>query len=306
MSDSSDSSTDQIGRQDDAAAMQTLAAQKRATADLYDRVAASYDAVGPAIFARFGERVVAVAGIQAGDRVLDVGAGRGANLFPAAAVVGKTGEVVGIDIAAKMVEETRRTTAERGLANATMLCMDAEGLTFADASFDHVLCSFAYFFFPRLHHALAQFARVLRPGGALLLTAHGAADERWRWYEEEVLAATYMRNRLPWPPSVGGERRSLRDLAGLLARVGFAGVRHVPLEVEAVYADEAEWWAAKWTHGARRPLEAMPTEILRAFVTEVNERMATLREADGFHERWRIVCLLATKSGGQNPPTMSQ
>jgi hypothetical protein len=45
-------------------------------------------------------------------------------------------------------------------------------------------------------------------------------------------------------------------------------------EVEAVYADADEWWAAKWTHGARRPLEGMPTGMLQAFVTEVDARLA--------------------------------
>jgi ubiquinone/menaquinone biosynthesis C-methylase UbiE len=270
------------------------ALHKRAIAGLYNRVAASYDAVGPAVFARFGERTVAVAGIRAGDQVLDVAAGRGANLFPAAAAVGETGRVVGIDIAEAMVEETAHAIDERGLTNAAMLRMDAEELTFADASFDAVLCSFAYYFFPHLDRALSHFFRVLRPGGTLLLTAQGEADERWRWYEE-LLATTYERHSLPWPPTTGGGHRSLGELKKLLATAGFGGLRQVPVEVEAVYADEEEWWAAKWTHGARRPLEDMPPEVLREFVAEVSGRLGALREADGFHERWRIVCVLASR-----------
>jgi ubiquinone/menaquinone biosynthesis C-methylase UbiE len=279
------------GRRGDDAAL-----HKRAIAGLYNRVAARYDAVGPAVFARFGERTVAVAGIRVGDRVLDVAAGRGANLFPAAAAVGETGRVVGIDLAEAMVEETARVIEERGLTNAAMLRMDAEDLTFADASFDALLCSFAYFFFPHLDRALGHFFRVLRPGGTLLLTAKGEADERWRWYEE-LLATTHERHNLPWPPTTGGGHRSLGELARLLATAGFGGLRQVPVEVDAVYTDEEEWWAAKWTHGARRPLEGMPPEILREFATEVEGRLGALRvrEAGGFHERWRIVCVVATK-----------
>ncbi len=284
---------EQTGETDDAATR-----QKREIAGFYSRVASRYDAVGPAVFARLGELVVALAGIPAGIRegaqVLDVAAGRGANLFPAARAVGPTGRVIGIDIAPAMVEETTRALAERGLANAAMLRMDAEELTFADESFDVVLCSFAYFFFPHLERALAQFYRVLRPGGTLLLTAHGGTDERWQWYED-LLIAFYARHNLAWPLPVGGGHRPLGELRTMLIQVGFASVRVVPEAVEAVYADAEEWWAAKWTHGARRPLEAMPPNLLQAFVAEVNDHLAPLRLADGFHERWRVHCALGTK-----------
>jgi SAM-dependent methyltransferase len=239
------------------------ALQKRTIADFYSRVAAAYDAVGPVVFARFGEHVVVLAGIGAGAQVLDVAAGRGA-------------------------------IAEQGLTNATMLHMDAEALDVADASFDVVLCSFAYFLFPHVDRALAECARVLRAGGTLLLTTHGLADEHWKWYEEK-LVATYARHGLPWPYTVGGGHRRLDELEVLLAGAGLTDLRQAPVEVEAVYATGEQWWAAKWTHGARRALESLPPDILQELVTEVTPRLADLRQTDGFHERWRIVCLLGTK-----------
>jgi ubiquinone/menaquinone biosynthesis C-methylase UbiE len=225
-------------------------------------------------------------------------AGRGASLFPAAAAVGATGHVVGIDLAPAMVEVTARAIAERGLANATMRQMDAEDLRFADASFDVVLCCFAYFFFPHLERALVEFARVLRTGGTVLLTEQGAKDERWAWYEE-LLMATYARYSLPWPRMIGGGHRRLADLAELLMRTGFTDIRQVPVEVEAIYADSEEWWAAKWTHRARRPLESLPPNMLQGFVSESNSRLAALRQPHGFSERWRVVCLLGTKAGAE-------
>lgn len=266
--------------------------QKRAIADFYSRIAPRYDAVGPVVFARFGEQAVTLAGIQAGDRVLDVATGRGANLFPAAAAVGASGSVVGIDLAEAMVAETAHSVQQRGLTNVSVLVMDAEDLIVADRSFDAVLCSFAYFFFPHLDRALSQFFRVLCPGGKLLLTAHGATDERWRWYED-LLVATFERHNLTWPPTDGKGHRSQEELTALLTQAGFDSVRWEPLEVEAIYADEEEWWAAKWMHGSRRPLEAMPPDILSAFAAEVKSRVARLREPDGLHERWRIVCAVA-------------
>ena|SRR5438105_7094085 len=83
------------------------AAQKANVAALYNRVATTYDHVGPPVFAEFGQRLVEITGISTGAKVLDIAAGRGANLFPAAAQVGSMGQVVGIDLAESMVEETR-------------------------------------------------------------------------------------------------------------------------------------------------------------------------------------------------------
>lgn len=271
--------------------------QKARVAALYDRVAATYDRIGPAVFSRFGERVVEIAGIGPGARVLDVGTGRGANLFPAAERVGPMGAVVGIDIAAAMVDETTAAAAARGLHNVTVERMDAESLAFPDASFDYVLCSFAYFFFPHLDRALAEFHRVLRPGGVLALTAAGDPDERWRWYEE-LLNAFYTRHDLTHPALVGPGHRGASELATLLTDVGFNTPRAEQIEVEAVYAGEDEWWAARWTHSARRPLEAIPPELLQDFKAEVLARMMALKQMDGYHERWRIRCLLARKAAG--------
>jgi O-methyltransferase/aklanonic acid methyltransferase len=246
------------------------------------------------VFTRFGERVVQAAGIHEGAHVLDAGAGRGASLFPAAAAVGATGQVVGIDLAHSMVEETSRAIAAAGLTTARIQLMDAEDLQFADMSFDYVLCSFAYFFFPHLERALAEFFRVLRPGGTLLLTTRGPQDERWSWYERR-LVAIYEEHGLPLPLLGGGGHRHLGELHTLVEHAGFTALHDTPEEVEAVYANADEWWAAKWTHGARRLLEQMPPDILPSFVTEVSEQLVSLRQADGFHEWWRIVCMSGTR-----------
>jgi ubiquinone/menaquinone biosynthesis C-methylase UbiE len=68
-------------------------------AGLYSRVASRYGSTGPAVFAHFGQRLVNLAALAPGEHVLDVGVGRGAILFPAAARVGTRGQVTGIDVA---------------------------------------------------------------------------------------------------------------------------------------------------------------------------------------------------------------
>ena len=266
---------------------------KERIASLYNRAAPIYGAIGPAIFDYFGRRLVEILDIPPGAQVLDVGTGRGANLFPAAQKVGASGSVTGIDIAEKMVQETNADIQRRGLRNATMLLMDAENLTFAAASFDYVLCSFAYFFFPDLLHALAGFYRVLRPGGKVAFNLYAGPDEPWNWYEE-LLIDYY--ERYHFPITAGGPgHREPEEFKQLLEQVGFTDIQFTPEEPDFVYQDEQEWWASRWTHGSRYALEHMPTAILASFQAEVFARLAPLKQADGFHNRWRQLFTVGTK-----------
>lgn len=267
---------------------------KAEVADFYTRVAPDYDHVGPAVFTYFGQRMVELAGIEPGARVLDIATGRGANLFVAAERVGASGYVVGIDLAEGMVRETSAAIEHRGVSNASVMYMDAEQLTFADATFDYALCNFAIFWFPHQEQALAEFLRVLRPGGTFGVTLPGGNDERWRWYYD-VMHEYFQRYQIELPP-LGGERpQAWENFAQRLAQAGFEQLRSVPVESEMVYVDEEEWWAAKWMHGERYPLENMPPEMLTNFKAEIFARMAPLKQADGFHERWRVVCAFGNK-----------
>jgi ubiquinone/menaquinone biosynthesis C-methylase UbiE len=98
--------------------------------------------------------------------VLDVAYGRGAVLFPAAERVTLSGDVVGIDLSEEMVRATNAEAQRRGM-DAPARLMEAERLEFAAATFSSVLCGFGLMFFPHLDRALAEFRRVLVPGGRI-------------------------------------------------------------------------------------------------------------------------------------------
>lgn len=113
-------------------------------------------------FPAMGKRLVEFSGVARGLKVLDVACGLGASLYPAAALVGDEGNVVGIDLVESMILALEREIVKRGINNAVVQVMDAEQIGFTSASFDIVLCGFALFFMPRLHQALAEFQRVLK------------------------------------------------------------------------------------------------------------------------------------------------
>ena len=262
-------------------------------ADLYSRVASRYHSTGPPVFAHFGQRLVELATLAPGERVLDVGAGRGAILFPAAERVTVHGHVIGIDVAEAMVEETTAEIARAGLTNATMHVMNGEQLTFPDASFDAVLCGFAIFLLD-IERALSEFYRVLRAGGRVALNSSAGLDEHWRWYND-LLLAYHEAYGVPLSPPRRGAAWTPAELSSIVAHAGFCDVRAIIEEAEFTYADEQEWWQSKWTHGARYPLERMRADVLECFRTEVFTRLTSLRQPNGFRERWRILTVIGSR-----------
>lgn len=270
-------------------------------ASLYNRVASTYGRVGPDRFAYAGKGLVERIGINEGARVLDVGVGRGANLFPAADKVGPRGNVIGIDLAEEMLRETGAEIERRGLRNAFVLSMDAEHLWFDDASFDYVLCGFAIFLFPHFEQALTEFFRVLRPGGTAGITvrvpgklgitvAHDGSLSRW--YSKLI---TEYHERHHFPLSAGGARLDLEELPAHLARAGFADVYVLQEQTDFIYADARQWWDARWTHGTRYSLENMTSEVLEQFKAEVFTRLAEEQRPDGIHEEWNLHYVIGTR-----------
>ncbi len=248
---------------------------KARVARRYGLLAPVFDRIGPRLFTLHGRRLVELAQVASGERVLDVAAGRGAVLFAAAERAGPSGRVAGIDLTPEMVEQTAREIAARGLSNAEIVQMDAENLEFPGASFDCVLCGFGLFFLPHLGRALAECHRVLRLGGRFGATTDGGADERWAWWYE-------MQREYGVESRVAAQRlEDPGEVPAALEQAGFVDVRVIQGEFDLVYADEAEWWASQHVD-----LEgAMDPAALAKLKSAAFERVQGLRSADGIH-RW--------------------
>ncbi len=111
---------------------------------------------------------VAVAAVQPGMRVLDIAGGTGDLARAFAPAVGDSGRVVLTDINEAMLRAGRDRLLDAGLALPTVAC-DAERLPFADAGFDLVSVAFGLRNMTHKERALAEMARVLAPGGRLLV-----------------------------------------------------------------------------------------------------------------------------------------
>jgi ubiquinone/menaquinone biosynthesis C-methylase UbiE len=131
------------------------------------------------VIASTAERLVDLADLRAGSRVLDVATGSG-NAALAAARLGAN--VVGIDYVDALLERGReRAAAER--LDADLLLGDAEDLPFEDGSFDAVVSIFGSMFAPDHARTANEIARVIRPGGTIALgswTPDGFVGEMFR------------------------------------------------------------------------------------------------------------------------------
>ena len=149
----------------------------------YDRWAPIYDLVFGGVFSK-GRDAAIEATNKLGGRVLEVGVGTGISLPLYAPHV----RLFGTDISEEMLKKAKKRVTEQRLKNVEGLAvMDAEKLEFPDNSFDVVMAQYVVTAVPNPEAALDEFARVVRPGGELIILTRVSADAGMRRVIERTL-----------------------------------------------------------------------------------------------------------------------
>ena len=164
----------------------------------YARRAPVYDLVFGALFDR-GRRASIAAAEQIDGRILEVGVGTGISL-PG---YSSQNRIIGIDLSEAMLRKAQRRVADLSLTNVEKLeVMDAEHLSFPDASFDVVVANHVISTVPNPEAALDECARILRPGGEMILLSRIGADAGLRHLIELLLQPVVRRlgwrSEFPW------------------------------------------------------------------------------------------------------------
>ena len=203
---------------------------------VFDAVASKYDVMNDlmslGLHRAWKAYTVAVANLRPGDKVLDLAAGTGDLARAFARQVGDGGLVLHTDINEAMLREGRNRLLDEGLVLPTVIC-DAERLPLPDAAFDMVSVAFGLRNMTHKDRALAEMARVLRPGGRLLVLEFSKIaaplSKAYDWYSFNVLPKLGQ-----WVAGDGDSYRYLAesirmhpDQATLKAMMKTAGFGHV-------------------------------------------------------------------------------
>lgn len=149
----------------------------------YDRWAPVYDLVFGGVFSK-GRDAAIQATNKIGGRVLEVGVGTGISL----PLYSPNVRIFGTDISEAMLKKAKQRVAEARLKNIEGLAvMDAEKLEFPDDSFDVVMAQYVVTAVPNPEAALDEFARVVRPGGEMIILTRVSADAGMRRFIEQKL-----------------------------------------------------------------------------------------------------------------------
>src|SRR5215467_2077495 len=142
-----------------------------------NEAAAGYDRAFAPITRHFVPFLLRAARVAPGMRVLDIATGTGLAAEAALGIVGPTGHVTAADFSPAMVERARERLAQA--QNASVAVEDGQALSFSDRTFDAVICSLGLMFFPDPPRGLAEFHRVLRPGGRAAVSVNTVAERSY-------------------------------------------------------------------------------------------------------------------------------
>jgi ubiquinone/menaquinone biosynthesis C-methylase UbiE len=245
------------------------------------------------------EAMLAMAGVDAGARVLDLASGAGSQTLRAAEAVGAQGQVVASDIADTMLRHVQENARAAGRRNVTTLAGAAEDLDVEPESFDAVICRLGLMLFRDPPKALRAVRRALRPRGRLavvVFTTPAANPFMARPMQ------TLLRHAGKTPPAPGQPGIFALGAPGVLERLfadsGFATVeqRTMGLALRMPSAAHALAMMQEAFGAYRAVVSDRPEAVQVAAWAEVAETLETFETATGFVAPAEVLVAAAAKA----------
>jgi len=269
--------------------------EEKKSENIWDKVAVKFGKVGPEYWNIFGNRLVQLSNINTGAKVLDIGMGRGASLFPAIKKAGKDGYVVGIDKSEAMVRETSKDILSKNILNVEVKTMNGENLDFEDNSFHNVICGFGIGYLLFSENKLNGILRILKIDGQVGFSIWGQQEDQ-KWLTEIVnkYLPVDMKNKklnIPRFDNVDNVIKILHDSK-------FHNIKVHEENAEVVYIDKEEWWEEMCSNAVRgifEQVEALGSKMFNEFKSEVFNELDKFNKGDGLHFNMPVIYAFAEK-----------
>ena len=272
--------------------------QRRVQRYGWDLAAADYEPLWESQLACAQTQLLDGVALTPGEQVLDVACGTGLVSLRAAQSVGPDGRVVGVDLASRMVDAAQERAREQRLSNASFARMDAESLSFPDASFDVALCALGLMYVPDPEQAVGEMRRVLRPGGRLGLAVWGERSSCGWSAVFPIVDAEVASDVCPLFFRLGQHDA----LARVCADAGFESIEQHRIASMLTYADADEACDAAFAGGPvalawSRFDESVRIRVRRRYV----EAIEPWRHQQGYRIPGEFVVVTAVATGCSEP-----
>jgi ubiquinone/menaquinone biosynthesis C-methylase UbiE len=192
------------------------------------------------------EKMLQMARIRPGDRVLDIASGTGEPAISAAQLAGPDGAVIGTDLVEEMLAYARKKALDAGLGNIEFRCIDGETLEFAPESFDAVTIRWGLMFMPDPVACLKRAHKVMKTNARIALACWSSLEKSPFFSVIMQTLGNYM--DLPKPPPGTPGIFAFADpqrLQGVIESAGFRNIELHELEINVVeVADGRAYWEA--------------------------------------------------------------
>lgn len=244
------------------------------------------------------DKMLEMAGISIGSRVLDIAAGAGEQSITTAKKVGPSGYVLATDISANILEYAKQMAQQAGVKNIETKVMDGENLTLEDESFDAVISRVGLIYFPDQQKALKEMLRVLKPGGKVAAIVYSTPEEN-KFFSVPV---SIIRNRAKLPPPLPGQPGPFSlGAEGIIDKVfsqaGFKNIRVELVDSPLLLSSAKECVRfEKESFGAlHQMMSSLPDSEKESVWEEIERELRKFETDDGFAGPCKMVVAVGEK-----------
>lgn len=244
------------------------------------------------------DKMLEMAGISKGHRVLDIAAGAGEQSITTAKKVGAGGYVLATDISSNILEFAKQMAQQAGMNNIEIKVMDGENLTVEDETFDAVISRVGLIYFPDQQKALKEMLRVLKPGGKVAAIVY-STPEKNKFFSVPV---SIIRNRAKLPPPLPGQPGPFSlGAEGVIekafSQAGFKNVRSelVPSPLQLSSAKECVRFEKESFGALHQMMNSLPDPEKESVWEEIEKELQKFETETGFTGPCEMVVAVGEK-----------